>query len=144
MHPLGHEGSTDAWTAGLVCGASAVYLLGNALFRRTTGGRWSVTHLLGVVAALAAFLLRPVVTPLTLSWVSNLVLAAVIVGDVVLARRAASRTSARGRLIGRARTTKARSSSGPGLNRELLMLAETVGFEPTEGLRLHDLSRVAH
>ncbi|WP_051275143.1 low temperature requirement protein A [Cellulomonas sp. URHD0024] len=88
-HPLGEEGSTDAWTAGLVCGASAVYLLGNALFRRTTGGRWSVTHLLGVVAVLAAFLLRPVVTPLTLNWVSNLLLAAVIAGDVALARRTA-------------------------------------------------------
>ena len=25
------------WTAGLVCGAGAVYLLGNALFRRATG-----------------------------------------------------------------------------------------------------------
>ena len=58
LHPLGHEGSTDDWTAGLICGAAAVYLLGNALFRRTTGGRWSVAHLLGVAAALAAFLLR--------------------------------------------------------------------------------------
>ena len=41
-----------------------------------------MTHLLGVVAVLAAFGLRPVVTPLTLNWVSNAVLAAVIVGDV--------------------------------------------------------------
>jgi len=94
QHPLGHDGSTDAWTAGLVCGASAVYLLGNALFRRTTGGPWSVAHLLGVVAALAAYLLRSVVTPLGLSWVSNLVLAAVIAGDVVLARRTAGRIDA--------------------------------------------------
>ncbi|WP_051639902.1 low temperature requirement protein A [Cellulomonas sp. URHE0023] len=94
LHPLGHEGATDVWTAGLVCGASAVYLLGNALFRRTTGGPWSVTHLLGVVAVLGAILLRPVVTPLTLSWLSNLVLAAVIVGDVVVARRTAGQTSA--------------------------------------------------
>lgn len=92
-HPLGHEGSTDAWTAGLICGATAVYLLGNALFRRTTGGRWSVTHLVGVVVVLAAFGLRSFVTPLTLNWVSNLVLAAVIVTDVVLARRAAPRAT---------------------------------------------------
>ena len=91
VHPLGHEGATDVWTAGLICGATAVYLLGNALFRRTTGGRWSSAHLLGVVVALAAFGLRTSVTPLTLSWVSNLVLAAVIVGDVALARRHADR-----------------------------------------------------
>jgi len=61
------------------------------LFRRTTGGRWSSAHLLGVVVALAAFLLRGSLTPLALSWVSNLVLAAVIVGDVALARRHADR-----------------------------------------------------
>jgi len=95
LHPLGHEGATDDWTAGLVCGAAAVYLLGNALFRRTTGGRWSAPHLLGVVVVLGAYLLRGVVTPLTLNWVSNLVLAAVIVGDVVRARHAPGTTKAR-------------------------------------------------
>ena len=46
LHPLGH---TDTWTAGLICGAAAVYLLGNAFFRRATGGRWSTPHLVGVV-----------------------------------------------------------------------------------------------
>ena len=84
LHPLGH---TDTWTAGLICGAAAVYLLGNAFFRRATGGRWSVTHLVGVVVVLAAFLLRDALTPLALNWASNGVLLAVIVGDVVLSRR---------------------------------------------------------
>ena len=83
------DGGTPAWTAGLICGASAVYLLGNALFRRTTGGSWSRPHLLGVVVLVAAFALRFVVTPLALNWVSNMVLAAVIVGDVLQARQAA-------------------------------------------------------
>ena len=83
-HPLGH---TDTWTAGLVCGAAAVYLLGNAFFRRATGGRWSVAHLVGVVVVLAVFLLRDALTPLALNWVTNGVLLAVIVGDVLLARR---------------------------------------------------------
>ncbi len=87
LEPRGEDGATPAWTAGLICGATAVYLLGNALFRRATGGRWSATHLIGVVVVLAAFLLRSVVTPLTLNWVSNAVLAAVIIGDVLLARR---------------------------------------------------------
>ena len=57
-----------------------------------------MTHLLGVVVVLAAFVLRPVVTPLTLNWVSNVVLAAVIVGDVVLARRARATGAGHGRL----------------------------------------------
>lgn len=89
LHPLGHEGSTDAWTAWLVCGAAAVYLLGNALFRRATGGRWSAPHLVGVAVVLAAAALRDVVTPLTLSWIANAVLLGVIVGDVRVARREA-------------------------------------------------------
>ena len=84
LHPLGH---TATWTAGLVCGAAAVYLLGNALFRRATGGRWSAPHLVGVAAALALFAARGGLSPLALNWVSNAVLLAVIVGDVVLARR---------------------------------------------------------
>ena len=37
---------------------------------------------------LAVFLLRDALTPLALNWVSNAVLLAVIVGDVVLGRRA--------------------------------------------------------
>ncbi|NUU17294.1 low temperature requirement protein A [Cellulomonas humilata] len=84
LHPLGH---TDTWTAGLICGAAAVYLLGNAFFRRATGGRWSTPHLVGVAAVLAAFALRDSASPLALNWVSNAVLLAVIVGDVILGRR---------------------------------------------------------
>ncbi|MBO9553510.1 low temperature requirement protein A [Cellulomonas sp.] len=90
LHPGGHEGATDAWTAWIMCGAAAVYLLGNALFRRATGGRWSAWHLGGVVVALGLALLRGAVTPLTLSWLTNAVLLAVLVGDVVRARRAAA------------------------------------------------------
>ncbi|KQY46162.1 low temperature requirement protein A [Cellulomonas sp. Root137] len=84
LHPLGH---TDTWTAGLICGAAAVYLLGNAFFRRATGGRWSTPHLVGVAAVLGVFALKDTASPLALNWVSNAVLLAVIVGDVVLARR---------------------------------------------------------
>ena len=102
-----------------------MYLLGNAFFRRATGGRWSVAHLVGVVVVLAVFLLRDALTPLALNWVSNGVLLAVIVGDVLLDRRRRTAT---------ARTLRVRA----------VLRAETVGFEPTEGLRLHDLSRVAH
>ncbi|MDM7830317.1 low temperature requirement protein A [Cellulomonas edaphi] len=93
-HPHGEEGATPAWTAGLMCGAAAVYLVGNALFRRATGGRWSVPHLVGAVAAAAVALLAPAVTPLALSWVTNAVLLEVIVGDVVLERRRAPELAA--------------------------------------------------
>ncbi|GEL99420.1 low temperature requirement protein A [Cellulomonas terrae] len=85
QHPLGH---TSTWTAGLICGAAAVYLLGNAFFRRATGGPWSAPHLVGVVVVLGVFLVRDAMTPLALNWVSNGVLLAVIVGDVVVDRRA--------------------------------------------------------
>jgi low temperature requirement protein LtrA len=91
LHPRGHEGATAAWTAWIMCGAAAVYLLGNALFRRATGGSWSAWHLGGVVAVLVLAALRDVVTPLTLSWLTNAVLLAVLVGDVLRARRAAER-----------------------------------------------------
>lgn len=83
QHPLGHA---STWTAGLICGAAAVYLLGNAFFRRATGGPWSAPHLVGVVVVLGVFLVRDAMTPLALNWVSNGVLLAVIVGDVVLDR----------------------------------------------------------
>lgn len=84
QHPTGHTGT---WTAGLICGAAAVYLLGNAFFRRATGGRWSAPHLVGVVVVLGAFALRDALSPLAMNWLSNGVLLAVIIGDVVLGRR---------------------------------------------------------
>ena len=93
LHPLGHaeHGAphTDPWTAGLVCGAAAVYLLGNLLFRRATGGRWSLPHVAGIAALLVLAAAHDRMTPLALSWWSNGVLLAVIVGDVALSRREA-------------------------------------------------------
>ncbi|QJW37791.1 low temperature requirement protein A [Cellulosimicrobium protaetiae] len=91
LHPLGHDGAghADAWTAALVCGAAATYLVGNALFRRATGGAWSVPHLLGALAVGVLFVTHSWLTPLTLNWVTDGILLAVIVGDVVRARRRA-------------------------------------------------------
>ncbi|GEL95404.1 low temperature requirement protein A [Cellulomonas composti] len=95
QHPHGHEGATDGWTAGLVCGAAAVYLVGNALFRRATGGPWSWPHLTGAALAVALVALRGGVTPLTLSWLTNGVLALVFAADVLAARRRSGRDAAR-------------------------------------------------
>ncbi|MDF2805953.1 MAG: hypothetical protein K0S43_899 [Cellulosimicrobium sp.] len=89
LHPLGHDGAghADPWTAGLVCGAAATYLVGNALFRRATGGPWSLPHLLGAVAVGALYATHAWLTPLALNWVTDGILLAVIVGDVVRAWR---------------------------------------------------------
>ena len=77
----------DAWTAAVVCGSAAVYLVGNLLFRRATGGGWSVPHLVGAVAAVALVGLQAVATAVVLSWAANLVLLGVLVADVAVARR---------------------------------------------------------
>jgi low temperature requirement protein LtrA len=89
LHPLGHDGAghADAWTAALVCGAAATYLVGNALFRRAAGGRWSLPHLAGAAAVAALFGTHAWLTPLALNWTTDAVLLAVIVGDVARARR---------------------------------------------------------
>lgn len=89
LHPLGHDGAghADAWTAALVCGAAATYLVGNALFRRAAGGRWSLPHLAGAAAVAALFGTHAWLTPLALNWTTDAILLAVIVGDVVRARR---------------------------------------------------------
>ena len=91
LHPLGHEGSghADPWTAGLICGAGMVYLVGNTLFRRATGGSWSLPHLTGVGALALLYATFPVLSPLAINWISNGVLLAVILGDVARSRRAA-------------------------------------------------------
>jgi len=88
LHPLGHDGHADAWTAALVCGAAATYLVGNALFRRATGGSWSLPHLAGALVVGSLVLAHGHLTPLALNWTSDAVLLAVVVGDVVRARRA--------------------------------------------------------
>lgn len=97
LHPLGHDGTrhADLWTAALVCGAAATYLVGNALFRRATGGRWSVPHLLGAVALVVLLAAHARLTPLALNWSSDAVLLAVIVGDVLRARRQTGAVSVR-------------------------------------------------
>ena len=89
LHPLGHDGAghADAWTAALVCGAAATYLVGNALFRRAAGGPWSLPHLLGAAAVGALYATHLWLTPLALNWVTDGILLGVIVGDVVRARR---------------------------------------------------------
>lgn len=79
--------ATSAWAAGLLCAGTAVYLLGNALFRRATGGPWLSSHLVGVAALIGLYFLNPMLTSLTISWLANAVLLAAVIADEVSLRR---------------------------------------------------------
>lgn len=82
----------SAWAAGLLCAGTAVYLLGNALFRRATGGPWLSSHLVGVAALIGLYFVNPVLPSLAISWLANAVLLAVVVVDEVSLRSLAPGT----------------------------------------------------
>lgn len=92
LHPLGehsdgHSAGSTPWVAGLITAASAVYLVGNAVFTRSVGGPVLMSHYLGVAVLVGLFALHPILSPLALNWASNLVLLAVVVADEVRWRR---------------------------------------------------------
>lgn len=87
---LAHPDALSSWAVGLVCAGSAVYLLGTALFRRATGGPWLLSNLVGIAALIGLFFMHSVLSPVAVSWVSNVVLLAVVVADEVSLRRASS------------------------------------------------------
>jgi low temperature requirement protein LtrA len=80
-HPFGHHGSTDVATAATVTGGAALYLFGTTLFKRSVGGPWLITHVVGVVATVLLFAVAGLVNPLTLTWLTNVVLFAVVAID---------------------------------------------------------------
>jgi low temperature requirement protein LtrA len=84
LHPL--EENT-AWGAGLICGASAIYLLGNALFKRAIGDAWHISNLVGIVVLAGLFASYPVVAPAAMNWLSNAVLLAAVIVDEQRFRR---------------------------------------------------------
>lgn len=88
-HPLGGEGGDDveSWTAALICGSSMVYLIGNFLFKRAVGLHWQFSHLVGAGALVVLFFTFSFVSPLTLSWLANLILACVVGADHISHRR---------------------------------------------------------
>ena len=89
VHPLGgDEGpALERWTAGLICGSSIVYLIGNLLFKHAVGLPWLKSHLAGAAALLVLFFAFSFIPPLLLSWLANLVLALVVIADHVSHRR---------------------------------------------------------
>jgi low temperature requirement protein LtrA len=66
-HPGGHDGHTPMATAVTILGGPALYLLGNALFKRLSAPNVPLSHLvgLGLLASLAP--VAAAVTPLVLS-----------------------------------------------------------------------------
>lgn len=74
-------GPIDAWAAGLACGSFALYMVGNALFRRAVGGRWLVTHLLGALALVALFAVHSGLSTLALGGLVNGIALLVVIGD---------------------------------------------------------------
>ncbi|MGG7509118.1 low temperature requirement protein A [Plantibacter sp. YIM 135249] len=86
-HLAGGATGADLWTAGIICGGAFVYLLGNLLFKRATGGPWLVSHLIGMLALLLLVAGHGLATPLALNWLTNLVLLIVVLGDERAFRR---------------------------------------------------------
>ena len=76
--------SVSAWTVAIVTGSSAAYLLGNALFARSIGGPWLAAHLIGIAVLAVVGVAFMWANALTVSWLTNGVLLAVIVGDELL------------------------------------------------------------
>jgi len=72
---------SGAWVAGLLCGGTALYALGNAFFRRATGGPWMPVHIVGALVLLVLFPLHTIVPLVALSWIVNLVLLAIVLSD---------------------------------------------------------------
>ncbi len=77
-------GPAVAWTAAIVAGSSAVYLVGNALFVHSIGGPWLVTHLVGIATLVVVGVAFVWANVLLIAWLTNAVLLAVVVGEEVL------------------------------------------------------------
>ncbi|MFC6356977.1 low temperature requirement protein A [Luethyella okanaganae] len=85
--PLGEHGGTTAGNALVICSASAIYLLGNVLFKRAVGASWLVSHFVGIAVLGGFFLLHPVLAPLALTWLANAVMLGVVLADELAFRR---------------------------------------------------------
>lgn len=82
-------------TLALVYGAPALYLIGNLVFKKSIGAPWLKSHLAGVgilVIFGAVVLLSGLQLPaLVHSWIANVVLIAVVIGEEIDFRRERSR-----------------------------------------------------
>lgn len=84
MHPTGH---TDFGVAAAILYGPAAFLVGTALFKKATLGRWPLGHLLGAVLLVLLTALADMLPPISLGGSAAIVLVAVAVGEVVADRR---------------------------------------------------------
>ena len=75
-------GGHSPWVVGMLCGSASLYVLGNAFFSRATGAPWLRAHLVGAAVFAAMIALSPVLDPLTLIWIVNAVLLAIVLSEV--------------------------------------------------------------
>jgi low temperature requirement protein LtrA len=80
-HPGGHDGHTDATTAAVIIGGPALYLVGNALFKRLSAPHLPLSHLVGLGLLVLLAPAAMVATPLVLSTASTVVLIVVVVWE---------------------------------------------------------------
>ena len=80
-HPGGHDGHTDIATACVILGGPALYLAGNALFKRLSAPYLPLSHLVGM--GLLALLVPAVIvlSPLVLSAATTAILMLVAVWE---------------------------------------------------------------
>jgi low temperature requirement protein LtrA len=77
-HPHGH---TDTRTMLAVLGGPALFLVGNILFKRVTGGRYPLSHLVGLALLALLIPLPLVVSPFVIGAIATLVLVIVAVWE---------------------------------------------------------------
>lgn len=88
-----HGGQTDLWTAAIISGSSAIYLLGNMVFKRAVGQPWLLGHAAGIAALVVLVGFRSTMTPLVLGLVASVVLLGVVITDELTHRRLSATTS---------------------------------------------------
>ena len=66
-HPGGHDGHTDISTAAAIVGGPALYLVGNALFKRLSTSNLPLSHLVGLALLAVLAPTAMITTPLVLS-----------------------------------------------------------------------------
>lgn len=66
-HPGGHDGHTDISTAAAIVGGPALYLIGNALFKRLSTSNLPLSHIVGLALLAVLAPMAMIATPLLLS-----------------------------------------------------------------------------
>ncbi|UGY09389.1 low temperature requirement protein A [Phyllobacterium pellucidum] len=77
-HPLGHAEAAMIWTS---VGGTALYLVGNLLFKRYVNGRVPLSHLVGLVLCAGLAVICPALSPLAIGAATSAILIVVTVWE---------------------------------------------------------------